>query len=83
MLNDVIHVRREAVDVGSEVRLQQRMVLLVDLAERPVGLVREGALLGVQFQFLDKLGKLSLRELGPPAEHLGGLLFSPVNQHAL
>ena len=65
VLDDVVNVLREAVDVGAEVLLQQRVVFLIDLAERPVGLVGERALLGIQFQFLDQLGEFLLGQLGP------------------
>ena len=41
VLDDVVDVLREAVDVGAEVLFQQRVVFLVDLAQRPVGLVGE------------------------------------------
>jgi hypothetical protein len=44
VLDDVVNILREAVDVGAEVLLQQRVVFLVDRAERPVGGVRERAL---------------------------------------
>ena len=83
MLDDVVNVLREAVDVGAEVLFQQRVVLLVDLAERPVGLVRERGLLGIQFELLDQLGEFLLGELGPLGQHLGCLVLPPGNQHAL
>jgi hypothetical protein len=41
VLDDVLHVLGEAVDVGAEVVFEQRMVFLIHLAQRPVGLVRE------------------------------------------
>ena len=83
MLDDVVNVLGEAVDVGAEVLLQERVVFLVDLAERPVGLVRERRLLGIEFEFLDQLGEFLLGELGPLGQHLGALLLPPVDQHAL
>ena len=83
VLDDVVNVLREAVDVGAEVLLQQRVVFLIDLAERPVGLVRERRLLGIQFEFLDQLGEFLLGELGPLGQHLGALGLAPGEQHAL
>ena len=59
------------------------MVFLIDLAQRPVGLVREGRLLGIQFQFLDQLGEFLLGELGPLGQDLGALGLAPGQQHAL
>jgi hypothetical protein len=82
VLDDVVNVLRKAVDVFAEVFLQQRVVFLIDLAERPSGLIRERRLLGIEFQFLDQLGKFFLGELGPLGEHLGAFLLAPVDQHA-
>ena len=83
VLDDVIHVLREAIDVGAEVRLQQRVVFLIDRAERPVGGIGERALLGIQLQFLHQLGEFLLRELGSVLQHLSSLLHPPINKHAL
>ena len=47
VLDDVVNVLREAVDVGAEVLLEQRVVFLIDLAQRPVGLVGKRRLLRV------------------------------------
>ena len=69
VLDDVVNVLREAVDVGAEVLFEQRVVFLVDLAQRPVGLVGERGLFGIEFQVLDQLGEFLLGELGPLGEH--------------
>ena len=55
VLDDVVNVLGEAVDVGAEVLLQQRVVFLVDLTERPVGLVGERRLLGFSSSSLTSL----------------------------
>ena len=73
VLDDVVNVLGEAVDVGAEVLFQQRVVFLIDLAERPVGLVRERRLLRIQLKLFDQLGEFLLGELGPFGQHLGAL----------
>ena len=84
MLDDVVNVLREAVDVGAEILFEQRVVFLVDLAQRPVGLVGEWGLLGIEFQFLDQLGEFLLGELGPLGQHFGAFFSSRhFNQDAL
>ncbi|TKS59444.1 MAG: hypothetical protein EWM72_02254 [Nitrospira sp.] len=83
VLDDIVNVLRKAVDVGAEIFLQQGMIFLVDLAERPGGLVREWRLLGIKFEFLDQLGKFLFSELGTFGEHLRALLLPPRDQHAL
>ena len=81
VLDDVVDVLREAVDVGAEVLFEQRVVLLVDPAQRPVGLVGERRRAG--FQALHQLGEFLLGELGPLGQHLGRLVLAPLDQHAL
>jgi len=39
VLDDVVDVLRKTVDASAEVRLQKRVVFLIDPAEGPVGLV--------------------------------------------
>jgi hypothetical protein len=41
VLDDVVNVLRKAVDVGAEILFQEGMVFLVNLAQRPFGLVRK------------------------------------------
>ena len=83
MIDDVVNVLGETVDVGTEVCLQERVVFLIDLAERPTGLVGERALLRIEFEFLDQLGKFFFRELGTLGEHLGALRLPPRQQYTL
>jgi hypothetical protein len=40
------------------------VILLIDLAQRPFGLVRERRLLGIQFEFLDRLARSASVSLG-------------------
>lgn len=58
------------------------MVFLVNPAERPVGLVGERRLPGVQFEFLDQLGEFLLGELGPLGQYLSAFVLPPLDQHA-
>ena len=83
VLDDVVDVLREAVDVGAEVLFEQGVVFLVDLPQRPVGLVGERRLLGVQFEVFDELGKFLLGQFGPVGQHLGALVLPPGDEHAL
>ena len=83
VLDDIVDVLGEAVDVGAEILLQQYVVLRIDLAQRPVGPVREGRLPGVEFEFLDEPGEFLLGERGPFGQHLGALGLAPGQQHAL
>jgi hypothetical protein len=82
VLDDVVDVLREPADVLAEVFFEQRVVFLVDLAERPIGPVRERALLRIQLQVLDQFGELRLGDLGPVGEYLRSLPLAPVDQHA-
>ena len=59
------------------------MVFLTDLTKRPVGLVGERRLLGIELKFLDQLGEFLLGELGALGEHLRSLFLPPVDQHTL
>ena len=83
MLDDVVNVLRKAIDVGAEIFLEQRMVFLIDRAERPIRLVRERTLLRIQLQFLDQLRQFLLAELGATLEHISGFLLPPRNQDTL
>ena len=85
VLDDVVNVFGKAVDVFAEVFLQQRVVFLIDTAERPVSLVGERALFWVEFEFLDQLGEVLrlVREIGAFGEHLDALGLAPSQQHAL
>ena len=81
VLDDVVDVLREPVDVGAEVLFEERVVFLVDPAQRPVGLVGERGRAGLQA--LDQLGQFLLGQLGPLGQHLGRLVLAPLDQHAL
>ena len=83
VLDDVVNVLREAVDVGAEVVFEQRVVFLIDLAQRPVGLVRERALDGIQLQLLDQRVEFLVRDRGTCSPDLGFLVLTPFQQHAL
>ena len=61
---------------------QQCVAHVIDLAQRPIGLVRERALLGVQLQFFEQPGEVLGRKLRLLRQYFGGLLFSPVDQNA-
>jgi len=82
VLDDFVNVFGKAVDVGAEVRLQERMVLLIDLAERPFGFVGEGGLFWVEFEFLDELGESFSVSLGRLASTRRACL-APGEEHAL
>ena len=82
VLDDFLHRWREAIDVRAEVGLQQRMVFFIDLAQRPVGGVRERRQLGVDLQVFHQLGERVLGELGPLGQHFGTFGIAPGQQHA-
>ena len=83
VLDDVVNVLREAVDVGAEVLLQERMVFLIDLAERPVGLVRERDCCGFSSRSLTSLASSFSVSLGRFASTSARFVLAPVDQHAL
>jgi len=62
MLDDVVDVLGKPVDVRAEIRFEQRMVFLVDPAQRPFGLVRERRVTGLQV--LHELRQFLVRQLG-------------------
>jgi len=80
VLNDVVDIRREPVDIGAEVLLEERMVFLVDPAQRPVRLVGERG--GAGLQTFDQFRQLLLGQLGPLGKHLGRLVLTPLDQYA-
>ena len=81
MLDDVVDVLREAVDVGAEVLLEQRVVFLVDLPQRPVRLVGERGRAGLQA--LHQLREFLFGKLGALRQDLGRLVLTPLDEHAL
>ena len=83
VLDDVVNILGEAVDVVAEIFFEQRVVFLIDLAQRPVRLVGKRRLLGIELQFLDQLGEFLLGELGPFGQHLGASFLPPFDQDAL
>jgi hypothetical protein len=58
------------------------VVLGVDLAQGPVGLVREGRQLRVELELLDDLVELFLGEFGSLDQDLGALCLAPCDQDA-
>jgi hypothetical protein len=59
------------------------LVIFKDFSQRPVSLVGERALLGIQLEFLDKLGEFLVSNLGPTLSDLFRLFSPPINEHAL
>ena len=82
VLDDVVNVLGEPVDVGAEVLFEQRVVFLVDLAERPVGLVGERACLGFSSSSLTSLASSFSVSLGRLASTSARLVLPPLDQHA-
>ncbi len=81
MFDDVIDILGEAVDVGPEVRFEERLVFLIDLAQCPVGLVRKGGLLRILLQLLHQLNQLLLAASRLFGLNLGLLLRAPLQQY--